>query len=314
MPFPEKFLDLLKPETKAFLFLSTVDKKGQPQVTPVWFDTDGENILINTNFASSCAEGSVSWLNYAFRLVQLPIGLFGVALSIAMLPVLARHSANKDVVAMKDTLVSSLNMVFCLTLPATAGLILLSEPIIRLIFEHGAFTPSDTLATASTLSFYAIGLFAYSANKVLVPAFYALDKTRYPVIASFLAILCNIAIINLTIDRFQHLATAFSTSCTMLLNFVFLTTVLYFKMEGFAIRPLMRTFVKILTATVIMSCLLFWGSRFSNAWLTGTLFEQLVANVLLILSAALLYVFVLSFFKVQELTDIITKFRDRLGR
>jgi len=272
------------------------------------------NIFINTNFASSCAEGSVSWLNYAFRLVQLPIGLFGVALSIAMLPVLARHSANKDVASMKDTLVTSLNMVFCLTLPATAGLILLSEPIIRLIFEHGAFTPSDTLATAGTLSFYAIGLFAYSANKVLVPAFYALDKTRYPVIASFLAILCNISIINLTIDRFQHLAIAFSTSCTMLLNFVFLTTVLYFKMEGFAILPLMRTFVKILTATVIMSCLLFWGSRFSNAWLTGTLFEQLVANIFLILSAALLYVFVLSFFKVQELTDIITKFRDRLGR
>lgn len=215
---------------------------------------------------------------------------------------------------MKNTLVTSLNMVFCLTLPATAGLILLSEPIIRLIFEHGAFTPSDTLATAGTLSFYAIGLFAYSSNKVLVPAFYALDKTRYPVIASFLAILCNIAIINLTIDRFQHLAIAFSTSCTMLLNFVFLTTVLYFKMEGFAIRPLMRTFAKILTATAIMSCLLFWGSRFSNAWLTGTLFEQLVANVLLILSATLLYVFVLSFFKVQELTDIITKFRDRLGR
>jgi putative peptidoglycan lipid II flippase len=272
------------------------------------------NIFINTNFASSCAEGSVSWLNYAFRLVQLPIGLFGVALSIAMLPVLARHSANKDVTAMKDTLVSSLNMVFCLTLPATAGLMILSEPIIRLIFEHGVFTRFDTLATAQTLSLYAIGLFAYSANKVLVPAFYALDKTRYPVVASFLAIACNILIINLTIDQFQHLAIAFSTSCTMLLNFAFLTTVLYFKMEGFALRPLLKTFSKILAACAVMSCWLFLGSRFCQTWLLGNIFEQLASNFALILSGALLYVFVLSFFKVQELTDIIAKIRGRLGR
>ena len=271
------------------------------------------NIFINTNFASSCAEGSVSWLNYAFRLVQLPIGLFGVALSIAMMPVLARNAANKDVVAMKDTLVSSLNMVLCLTLPATAGLILLSEPIIRLIFEHGAFTPSDTLATAQTLSFYAIGLFAYSANKVLVPAFYALDKTKYPVVASFLAVLSNIVIINLTIDRFQHLSIAFSMSCSMLLNFGFLTTVLYFKMEGFALRPLFKTFCKILAATGVMSLWLYLGDRLLHAWLQGNIIEQLASTFSLIVSATALYVFVLSFFKVQELNDIILKIRHKFG-
>ena len=153
------------------------------------------NIFINTNFASSCAEGSVSWLYYAFRLVQLPIGVFGVALSIATLPLLARQAAKKDIAEMKKTMVSSLTMVFALTLPATAGLIVLAEPIIRLIFEHGAFTAADTLATAQTLALYSIGLFAYSANKVLVPAFYALDKTRFPVIASFMAIIFNIIII-----------------------------------------------------------------------------------------------------------------------
>ncbi len=272
------------------------------------------NIFINTKFAASCIEGSVSWLNYAFRLVQMPIGLFGVALSIAMMPVLARHAANKDVHAMKDTLTSSFNMVLCLTLPATAGLILLSEPIIRLIFEHGAFTRSDTLATAQTLSFYAIGLFAYSANKILVPAFYALDKTRFPVAASFLAVLSNIVIINLTIERFQHLSIAFSTSCAMLLNFCFLITVLYFKMEGFALRPLLTTFVKILVATGIMSIWLYGGERLLHVWLQGNILEQLVSTFSLILSAALLYIFVLSFFKVQELDGIIQKIRQRWGR
>ncbi|MBM9528606.1 murein biosynthesis integral membrane protein MurJ [Desulfoprunum benzoelyticum] len=271
------------------------------------------NIFINTNFASSCAEGSVSWLNYAFRLVQLPIGLFGVALSIAMMPVLARHAANKDIGAMRGTLASSLNIVFCLTLPATAGLILLADPIIRLIFEHGAFTAADTVATASTLSLYAIGLFAYSANKVLVPAFYAINRTRYPVIASFLAILFNIVIITVTIDRFQHLAIAFSTSCTMLLNFVFLTTVLYWKMGGFNLGRLATGLIKILIATAIMSLWLYLGRMPVTAWLVGNVFQQLVATFSLILSGTLIYGVMLFKLGMPELDDAVARIRSRLS-
>ncbi len=185
------------------------------------------NIFINTNFASSCVEGSVSWLNYAFRLVQLPIGLFGVAISIAALPVLARQASTKNFVEMRETFVSSLTMVFCLTIPATVGLIVLAEPIISLIFEHGAFTAADTQATAVALSLYGVGLFAYSANKVIVPVYYAINAARYPVIASFLAIGFNVLIIINTIDHFQHRAIALSTSAVMIINFLFLVIVLY---------------------------------------------------------------------------------------
>ncbi|MBU1986388.1 MAG: murein biosynthesis integral membrane protein MurJ, partial [Proteobacteria bacterium] len=239
------------------------------------------NIFVNTSFAASCAEGSVSWLNYAFRLVQLPIGIFGVAFSIAVMPVMARHAAKKDVPAMRDTLVSSLTMVFCLTIPATAGLVLLAEPIIRLIFERGAFTAFDTVATAQTLTLYAIGLFAYSANKILVPVFYALDDTRYPVMASFLAVLANILIINLTITFFQHKAIALSTSCTMFLNFLFLSAVLYRKMEGYPLRALFRGLFKILIATCCMSLLLFFVKMMLAGFLVGNLFQQLLAVLLL---------------------------------
>jgi len=272
------------------------------------------NIFINTNFASSCAEGSVSWLNYAFRLVQLPIGLFGVALSIAMMPVLARHAAGKDIAAMRETLSSSLNMVFCLTLPATAGLILLAEPIIRLIFEHGAFTPADTVATARTLSLYAIGLFAYSANKVLVPAFYAINRTRYPVIASFLAILFNIVIITLTIDRFQHLSIAFSTSCTMLLNFLFLSLVLYWKMEGFNLGYLLKGLAKTLAASSLMALWLFLAAGPIAPWLEGNIAQQLLATCGLILSGGLLYGFVLSRLGMPELNELLAKISSKLKR
>jgi putative peptidoglycan lipid II flippase len=259
------------------------------------------NIFINTNFASSCAEGSVSWLYYAFRLVQLPIGIFGVALSIAMLPVLAKQAAKKDIAEMKKTMVTSLTMVFALTLPATAGLIILAEPIIRLIYEHGAFTAADTLATAQTLALYSIGLFAYSANKILVPAFYALDKTRYPVIASFIAIIVNVIIIYLTIDRYQHLAIAFSTSCTMLINFLFLMIVLYKNMQGFSLAYLGKGLLKITIATLSLSWLLWFALPYCDTWLHGSIMHQGSSLFLLILAAAMVYGLILHSLKLTEM-------------
>lgn len=270
------------------------------------------NIFINTNFASSCIEGSVSWLYYAFRLVQLPIGVFGVALSIAMLPVLAKQAAKKQIDLMKKTMISSLTLVFALTLPATVGLMLLSEPIIRIIFEHGAFTEADTLATANTLTLYAIGLFAYSANKVLVPAFYALDKTRYPVIASFMAIIINIIIVSFTIDSFGHLAIALSTSLTMLINFAFLMVVLYRSLNGYAVSYLLNGLVKIGLGSMAIAMFLMFTRRYCATWLNGGLFEQISSLAILIIASALIYTTVLHFLKLNELSVLTDKIREKL--
>lgn len=267
------------------------------------------NIFINTNFASGCAQGSVSWLNYAFRLVQLPIGLFGVALSIAMLPVLAKQAAQKDIGEMKETMVSSLTMVLALTVPATFGLIILAEPIIRLIFEHGAFTEADTVATAQTLVFYAVGLFAYSANKVLVPAFYALDKTKYPVIASFLAIGINIVFITLTIDTYQHLAIAMSTSCTMILNFLFLFTTLHIKMQGFRLKYLARALLKILSAAAGLFAVLTAGQSVLETALHSNRIVQFLAVMVLIVVSAAIYGVILYLFRLEEMTIFIQQIK-----
>lgn len=269
------------------------------------------NIFINTNFAASCQEGSVSWLNYAFRLVQLPIGVFGVAFAIAALPLLAKQAASKDIKSMRETLVSSLTMVFCLTIPATAGLMILSEPIISLIFERGAFQAADTLATAEALSLYAVGLFAYSTNKIMVPTFYALDNTRIPVIASFLAVAFNILFINLTIDAFQHKAIALSTSCTMLLNFIFLSTMLHKKMGGYSITYLLKGLVKIGLATAVMILFLVFTKSFLTQWLTGNLLEKLLSTLLLVASAACVYGVILHLTRLPELMEITRKISAR---
>lgn len=272
------------------------------------------NIFINTNFASSCAEGSVSWLNYAFRLVQLPIGVFGVALAIAAMPVLARHSAQKDIQGMKETMVSSLTMVFSLTIPATIGLILLAEPIIRVIFERGAFTSFDTIATANTLAFYAIGLFAYSANKILVPVFYALEDTKYPLYGAFLAVGSNILFINLTIDSMQHLAIALSVSCSMILNFLFLSSVLYVKTNGYSVSYLVRGICKICMAGAVMAGFLLWSRSFLSPYLTGNLLQSVSALACIIGIAAFLYGALLQLAKLDEFTSVTSKIYARFKR
>lgn len=272
------------------------------------------NIFVNTNFAASCSEGSVSWLYYAFRLVQLPIGIFGVALSIAIMPILAKQAAKKDIKEMKKTLMSSLTMVFALTLPATAGLIILREPIIRLIFEHGAFTAADTLQTADTLALFAFGLFAFSANKILVPAFYALDRTKYPVIASFLAVGLNLVIVTYTIDTFQHFAIALSTSCTMAINFIFLMIVLYYFMGGYSLTYLLKGLFKVAAATVGLVGSLYWSLPLLHSWTEGTLLQQGIALAALICFAAAVYGIILQTLKLPELTIVTEKILTKIRR
>jgi putative peptidoglycan lipid II flippase len=262
------------------------------------------NIFINTSFAASCGAGAVSWLNYAFRLMQLPIGLFGVALSIAMMPMISKQAAAKDLPAMRQTLVSALILVLALTAPATAGLILLDKPIIALIFQHGAFTAADTAATATVLSLYAVGLFAYASNKVLVPAFYAIDRTRYPVIASFLAVGLNYIFIQLTIGRFQHMAIALSTSLTMLINCLFLFCLLVWQMKSLPWGRLLGGAVKIIAATGVMALFL-WGCRLLlNDFFTGNLLFVGLSLVFAIGGAMLLYGGLLFAFKLQEATEL----------
>jgi len=272
------------------------------------------NIFVNTNFAAGCAEGSVSWLNYAFRLVQLPIGVFGVALSIAVMPVLAKQAAEKDLGSLKQTFTSSLVLVFSLAVPATAGLVLLAPPIIRLIFEHGAFTAMDTMQTADALAFYAMGLFAYSAIKVMVPVFYAIGNTKFPVIGSFLGVGANILTITLVIDHLQHRGIALSTSCAMILNFLFLSVVLYRKLSGYPLWYLIKGLLKIVAATVLMGGWILLLKIPLAAWMTGNMALQIVALALIIASSVGIYVTGLQLLRLPEFTLLSGKLVQRFRR
>ncbi|MEP6789413.1 MAG: murein biosynthesis integral membrane protein MurJ, partial [Acidobacteriota bacterium] len=145
------------------------------------------NVLINTYFVSGI-EGAQGWLSYAFRLMQFPIGLFGVAVGTAAIPVLSRLASEGKIKDFRDTVSSSMNLVFLMTLPSACGLIVLGEPIIRLIYERGKFDATATSMTAVALAGYSIGLTGYAAIKILSPAFYALNDAKTPMIIAIASI------------------------------------------------------------------------------------------------------------------------------
>ncbi len=184
------------------------------------------NLLVNTVLATSQGPGAVSWLNYAFRLMQFPIGIFGVSLASATLPKISEQWVRRDYSSVNETLTRSLRMVFAVNLPASAGLAFLGFPIIELIFQYGRFQASDAQATAWALAMYAVGLAAYSAVKVLVPACYALGNTRIPVISSVLSVGLTILLNVLMVKPLGYWGLALGTSIAAIFNSVFLLVAL----------------------------------------------------------------------------------------
>jgi len=271
------------------------------------------NIFVNTNFASQCAEGSVAWLNYAFRLIMFPIGLFGVALAIATLPVAAKQAAQKELSKLGDTVVSSLTLAFALTLPAAVGLWILAEPIIKVIFEHGRFSGFDTLMTAQALRFYALGLMAYSAVKIIVPIYYALNDTRWPVIGSFATVGINVIFILLTLDSLQHKAIALATSLSMMFNFVMLSTILYKKLGGFQVRKLMTSLLKAGAASAVMAAGLLITLYKVNRYTTLDSTWSIMAFLSITIPAgALLYILSIYVLKVPELNLLFSQLKNKI--
>jgi len=223
------------------------------------------NVVVSTSFASRGVEGSISWLSYAFRLMQLPIGVFGVAIGTAALTHLSREAATADLSALRATLRRALQLVLFLTLPATVGLVVLGVPIIRLIFEHGRFSPVATLQTARALSGYAVGLVAYAAVKVLAPAFYALGRPRVPLIASLTAVAGNIVWNFATFRHFGHVGLALGTSVAALMNVAVLLVAFQVRVGGLFDRSFASASLRIFVASAVMGALV-W----SLSWLFET--------------------------------------------
>ena len=150
------------------------------------------NILVGTLLASLLDQGSVTYLYFADRLVQFPLGVFAIATATAVLPSLSRLAATGDLNTLKDTFAHALKLVFFITIPASVGLIILREPIVALLFQRGEFDAQATRLTAQALLYYAMGLWAFSAVRIIVATFFALQDTKTPLKVAGVSILANI--------------------------------------------------------------------------------------------------------------------------
>lgn len=227
------------------------------------------NVFVNTVLATGEGTGAVSWLNYAFRLMYLPIGLFGVSIATATLPAVSRHVAQHDEAAARTTIADGLSLMMMLNLPATIGLIALATPIIRLLFERNAFTAADTAATAAALQFYALGLLGYSVVRIASPTFYALGENRTPVKVSVATVVVNAAL-NLALVRvLGYRGLALGTSIAALFNAVLLMYLLRRRLHGLEGRRVAASFVRIAIASLAMAVATVATDRALAAWVPG---------------------------------------------
>jgi putative peptidoglycan lipid II flippase len=223
------------------------------------------NVLINTYFVSQI-DGAQGWLSYAFRLMQFPIGLFGVAIGTASIPVLSRMASEGKIRDFRNTLSSSISLVFLMTIPSACGLIVLGEPIIRLIYEHGKFDATATAMTSLALAGYSIGLAGYAAIKILSPAFYALDDAKTPMIIAVASIAVNalasyffrdwlshFGVTPETPHGYGHVGVALATSTVALINFIALALFMRRRIARLNGREIGSSFIRITIASVVMS-------------------------------------------------------------
>jgi putative peptidoglycan lipid II flippase len=276
------------------------------------------NIFVNTFLASLLPQGSVSWLNYAYRLMQLPIGLFGVAIATVTLAEVSRHAARREMPELKRTISFSLRFGLFLTLPATMILMALAHPIVALLYQHGRFGPDDSWQTAQALWGYAVGLSAFSAVRVLVPVYYSLGMTRIPVTISFVTIAINVVLNIMLMEPLQHRGLALATSISSVLNFVLLFEVLRRKIGPMGGRALSRSAGKIFLASLLAALAAFAAAWEVESWLGLT---SVVARIAVVGSglstAAAVYLAAVFALRIQEsapLFAFIARFLRRPGQ
>ena len=279
-------------------------------------------------FVVSGVEGGQSWLSYAFRLMQFPIGVFGVAIGTAAIPALSRLASEDKIPKFRDTLSDALKLVFLMTIPAACGLVVLSEPIIRLIYEGGRFQAFDTNMTSWALTAYSVGLAGYAAIKVLSPSFYALDDARTPMYVSLASVavhaptsfgmmylLSTVGVSPERPDGYGHVGVALATSTVALVNFVALTFFMRRRIKRLNGRDIFISFVKIVIASALMSALAygsyyFLHDRFGAAGFIYRLIEAFVPIAI----GGVIFLAAAKILGVSEVEKVYAIFARKLGR
>ena len=250
-PFLVKFGLKLKPD---FNFRHPGLKKIGILMLPAVFGASiyQINIFISTILASLLPSGSVSYLYYADRVVELPLGVFAIAVGTAALPSFSEQVAKGDFHELKGTINFSLRLILFVTIPATLALIVLRVPIISVLFQRGAFDIQSTLLTAQALLCYAVGLWAFSVIRVIVSAFYSLQDSKTPMKAGIVAFIVNIICSIVLMYPLKHSGLALATSIATAVNVIMLTVVLKRRIGAFLDQEFYHSVFKIFLSSFAM--------------------------------------------------------------
>ena len=275
------------------------------------------NVAVNSIFASGLGDGPIAWLNIAFRLMQLPLGIFGVAVATVTLPLVSRSAAVGNTGEFRSALAHSVRLVLLLTIPAAIGLIILAEPIIHLIYEHGRFTPYATTQTAAALRFYAIGLAGYSADKVLAPAFYALNRRYVPMFVTLTSIAINFSLNWLFTFylHWGHRGLAFSTSMVAITNFIFLYSMMRHYTGRLETGTMFQTVAKLLLAGIGLAAICWLASTFFfSVQVDLAAWKNFLALMITIAVGAGVFFGAAYLLRVNEVHDLVGLVRRRFAR
>ena len=270
------------------------------------------NLVINTLIASRASNGAVSYLNYADRVNQLPLGVVGIALGTALLPLLTRQLRSGKFSEALESQNRGIELCLLLTIPACLAFITLSEPIISLLFERGSFTSSDTIHVAEALVAFALGLPAYVLVKVLTPGFFAREDTKTPIIIAIFSMIINVILNIILMKPLAHVGMALSTAIAAWFNVFLLAIILYRRRFLKPSLALSLKLVKILISGLIMSIILII-IKYCFELLTSSIPYNriwMVMNlVLLIFSGCLVYVIATLKLKVTTKSELLSFFK-----
>lgn len=275
-------LPRLSPDVKKLLWLIGPAAVGQGAIQ--------FNLLVSTSLAARfLPEGAVSYLYYADRLNQLPLGLLGIGVGTAILPLLSRQIGGGNVEAASHTQNRALELAFFLSLPAAIALVISATPLVRGVFQHGAFTAADTLGTASALAAFSLGVPAYVLIKVLTPGFYARQDTKTPVRIAVVSMLFNLAG-NLTlIWEFGHVGVALATAFSAWVNTVLLYWTLHRRDQLRLDARLKAKALRTLLAGAAMGGALWFMNPLADPWMAGDTMQRVLALGALCGAGALVY-------------------------
>jgi putative peptidoglycan lipid II flippase len=240
------------------------------------------NVVIGTLLGSLLDEGSITYLYFADRLVQFPLGVFAIAAATAVLPSLSRKAAGGEIDALRQTFGYALRLVFFITIPAMIGLIILREPIVALLFERGEFTIQATRLTAQALLYYSLGLWAFSATRIVAATFFAMQDTRTPVQMAIISIITNLILGVVLMEPLSHGGLALAATIASIVNFGLLVGALRLKLGELGWRSIARSLGRTLLCSGGMGLTVWATARlllFSNSRTPIGLLEGIAGSI-----------------------------------